>query len=143
MNPTRAFALVYYPLFEKVTGAKPKLTSRDWFFIKRWYEQNFYECVDIMEAVIREYFGSGLGTKGGYSIKFLTHKNVTLELLDNVRERMKRTRQWEQGSYTKEEPRIVDAEDQELTAMMERLQKQAPGMGYDAYLRMAKQRLNK
>lgn len=142
MSPTRVFADTYYPLYEKATGTKPKLTSRDWFFVKRWYEKNFYECVDVMEAVIRRYFGSELGPKGNYSLPFLMHKGVTLQLLDEVRDSMKRARNWEQGNYTKEEPRIVDAEDQELNAMMERLQKQAPGLGYEVYLAMAKKRLN-
>ena len=143
MTSTRVFADTYFPLYEQVKGTKPKLSSRDWFFVKRWYEKNFYECLDVMEAVIRRYFGSDLGTKGDYSLPFLMHKGVTLQLLDEVRDSMKRGREWEQGTYSKEKPRIENNDDVELNAMMDRLQKQVPGMGYDAYLSLAKKRLNR
>ena len=132
--------------YEKVTGKKPDMKDGWQFAVRMRALHKMYEGRDeAFLETIDEYFRSAVGKKFNYEWKPFTSKAVFLELFDAVQERWKRSRKWEGkasgfGNIKADDP-AKRTKDQELNAMMERIQKQAPGIGYDACRSMAVRRL--
>mgnify|MGYP001577238005 CR=1 FL=1 len=109
MAPTRKFIDLFWELYEKYTGRKPDLgLSRGYFFhrVRDCYEKCFYECPDVMEECLREYMGSEMAEKKGWSWQYFLWWNpekkeysVAMNILEKVRENMKRRHKWEEPAY--------------------------------------------
>jgi hypothetical protein len=98
----KKFIKKYHDLYLKHVGIKPSLNGYFFHRVKDCYEKCFYECPDVMLEVLTEYFNSDIAEKKGYSWQYLLWWNpekkeysVALDLLEKVRDNMKRSRKWE------------------------------------------------